>query len=111
MARYMMVAMESRTAHAGVSPAAMKAVVGRYIAWGRRMKRAGHVLDSARLDGAEARLVSQRRTGPKARSVPETRDVMGGYWLIEAPDFEAALALAMESPHLEFGTIHITPLA
>ena len=38
----------------------------------------------------------------------ETKDVIGGYFMVEAPDYDAAVAVARTCPHMEFdGSIEV----
>ena len=40
----------------------------------------------------------------------ETREQLGGYFLIDAPDLDAALAIAAQVPAAKKGTVEIRPL-
>jgi hypothetical protein len=40
----------------------------------------------------------------------ETREQLGGYYLIEAPDLDAALAWAARCPSASYGTIEVRPV-
>ncbi len=40
----------------------------------------------------------------------ETREQLAGYYLIEAKDLDAALAIAARIPHARTGTIEIRPV-
>lgn len=35
------------------------------------------------------------------------KEIVGGYYVIEARSYDEALRLAADSPHLEFGTIEL----
>lgn len=37
----------------------------------------------------------------------ESKEVIGGYYTIEADDYEHAVETAKECPHVDFGTIEI----
>jgi hypothetical protein len=37
----------------------------------------------------------------------ETKDVLAGYFLIQAESYEDAIEWTKESPHLDFGTIEV----
>jgi hypothetical protein len=41
----------------------------------------------------------------------ETREQLGGYFLIEAADMDAARAIAARLPAAEFGTVEVRPIA
>jgi hypothetical protein len=40
----------------------------------------------------------------------ETKEVFGGYYVIEAPDLDAAIASAARIPGAQFGSIEVRPL-
>ncbi len=52
-----------------------------------------------------------RSTGgqPRVTDGPysETKEVLGGYYLIEAADYDEAVRRAMDHPHLDHGTIEV----
>jgi hypothetical protein len=57
---------------------------------------------SVRVRG-EKRMVTD---GPFA----ETREQLGGYFLIEAPDLDAAIAIAARIPAAKWGTVEVRPV-
>jgi hypothetical protein len=40
----------------------------------------------------------------------ETREQLGGYFLVEAPDLDAAIAIALRIPAARYGTVEIRPV-
>ena len=40
----------------------------------------------------------------------ETREQLGGYYLVEAKDLDAALAIAARIPGARFGSIEVRPI-
>ncbi len=106
MTTYYLMLREEPTAFANLSPAEMQAIVERYVAWrkgntsvtgGEKLADdEGHVL---RRGGSALELAD----GPFA----EAKEVLGGFFVIEAPDYAAALAIAKTCPHLEFGSIEV----
>ena len=80
-----------------------------YTAYTKAMQEAGVLLAADRLrPTAEARTVRQKSVtdGPFA----ETKEQLGGYYLIEAPDLEAALAWAARCPGAQHGSIEVRPV-
>ena len=49
---------------------------------------------------------SQVLNGPYA----DTREQFGGYYLIEAPDLDAAIAWASRCPAAAYGTVEVRPI-
>lgn len=41
----------------------------------------------------------------------ETREFVGGWWIIDVPDLDTAVDWARKAPGLEFGRIEVRPLA
>ena len=67
----------------------------------------------ARLHGSDS-ATSIRPTGDSGSSVTdgtfaETKEVLGGFYMIEAPDLDAALAIAKQVP-APFGGVEVRPI-
>ncbi|HUH83028.1 MAG TPA: YciI family protein [Stellaceae bacterium] len=86
-----------------MSPEEMQRIMGKYMTWSTRIRDAGHLLNSNKLRDGEGRVL--RRAGGKVTVTDgpfvESKEVLGGYWLIEAADYAAALALLQDHPHIE----------
>ena len=103
---------------APISDDEMQAVIARYVAWGERMAREGHgsALRGARRSDVytdPGRVVTNRNGRFIATEGPlaETKEVVGGYGVIEAADYEEAVELCREHPAADNGTIVIRQLA
>lgn len=88
-------------------------VVGAFMAYTEAVKSAGVLVGSSRLrptnTATTVRLAdgkTQVLNGPYA----ETREQLGGYYLIDVPDLDAALSWAARCPGAEYGTIEVRPL-
>jgi hypothetical protein len=59
-----------------------------------------------------AKTVRVRSAKPLVTDGPfaETKEQLGGYYLVEAPDIEAALAIAAKIPWARFGSIEVRPI-
>ena len=90
------------------SPEEIQAVIRRYKAWGERIRAAGNYLDSNKL--ADTGRVLRGDSG-KVRITDgpftETKDVLGGYYMVQAETYERAAELCRDSPHLDYGAIEI----
>lgn len=93
----------------GLSPEELQQRMNEVMAWFEGLKQRGIVKGGQPL-GAERKLVSKGRAvsdGPFA----ESKEAVGGYLLVEAPDMEAALAIAKSNPTLEYGvSIEVRPV-
>jgi hypothetical protein len=95
-----------------LSPSELQKTMGSFLAWFERLSadgtlKAGQPLtDDARVvSGRHGKLVAD---GPFA----ESKEAVGGYFLIRAASFDDAVAIAQQCPTLEFGAvIEVRPIA
>jgi len=101
MAQFMLLLHHDPSGWFRLSPEDMQKATEKYMAWtnkafvrgsGRLTPDAGRVLRS---DGGHARVAD----GPYS----ETKEILGGYYTIEAADYDEAVKLSLDHPHLEFG--------
>ncbi|MFM2355385.1 MAG: hypothetical protein RLZZ528_1121 [Pseudomonadota bacterium] len=78
-----------------------------------RMKHVAKVLSGEGLQGAETATCLKTRGG-KVETMDgpfaETREQLGGYYLIEAADLDAAMTFAAAVPIARTGTVEIRPV-
>jgi hypothetical protein len=90
------------------SPEEIQGVIARYKAWGQRLRESGHYVGSNKLEDTGRVL---RGTNGKTRITDgpftETKDVLGGYFLVQAESYEQATELCHDSPHLDYGAIEV----
>lgn len=110
MAKYLLLLRDrGDEAFASLSPEEIQAVIGKYIAWGERLRAAGKYLDSDKLKDGEGRVIARRGDKLSVTQGPyaETRELVGGFYLLQASSYDEAVQLSQECPHLEFGTIEV----
>jgi hypothetical protein len=102
VAQYVLLLHRDRNRSPELSRAEMMEVIRRYSAWGDSLRQRGKLIGSEKLApgrGWSVRLQDGRpllTDGPYA----ETKDVIGGYYLIEAENDAEAQAIAKDCPHL-----------
>ncbi|MGH9213470.1 MAG: YciI family protein [Acidimicrobiales bacterium] len=103
---------------APLSDADLQAVIARYIAWSERVAAQGHASPrgGARLIDVYAdpgRVVSNTNGEFLAAYGPlaETKEVVGGYTVIEATNYDEVVELCRDHPAAEHGSIVIRQLA
>ena len=96
----------------------LRALIARYVEWGERMAASGHgsPRGGARLTNVHTdpgRVVTWRDGDFLATDGPlaETKEVVGGYGVIDAADYDEAVALCRDHPAAENGSIIIRQLA
>jgi len=88
-----------------MSPAEMQGVIEKYRNWSASLAQAGRLHDGNKLTNDAGKAVRRRgdqlavTDGPYA----ESKEVLGGYWLIEAKSYDEAVKLVADSPHLAYG--------
>lgn len=84
-----------------------------YFAANERMKSDGVLIAGEALQGVETATSLRRKSG-KVETMDgpfaETREYLGGYYVIDASDLDAALTYAALIPSADFGTIEVRPL-
>ena len=102
MSKFMLLLYDNPTDWSKVSPEEMQKAIEKYMAWTKKP----YTVDSLRL-AADAGRVVRPEGGGKARVTDgpysESKEVLGGYYTIEAANYEEACARAREHPHLEYG--------
>ncbi len=105
MANFMLIARDIPQDFAAVSPEDMQRIIEKYVAWGNRLEAAGKKKQGQKLRDGEGRVMRGNGGGISITDGPfsETKEVVGGDWLIAAADYDEVVALARECPHMEYG--------
>ena len=88
----------------GISPEEIQEILERYAAWGAKVSATGQ-----KLRDGEGRVMVRKEGGLSVTDGPyvESKEVIGGYFLIEAADYDAAIRVAEDCPHLDLGSIEV----
>ncbi len=101
MAQFMLLLHRDPSGWPRLSPEEMQKAMEKYMAWAKKPFN----LDSKRLTTDTGRVM--RVEGGKTRVADgpysETKEVLGGYYAIEAANYDEAVRLALDHPHLEYG--------
>ncbi|MBZ5607463.1 MAG: YciI family protein [Acidobacteriia bacterium] len=84
------------------SPEEMQKAIEKYFAWTKKP----FTKDSHRLADDPGRVIRPVKGGrPRVTDGPysETKEILGGYYTIEAASYDEAVKLALEHPQLEYG--------
>lgn len=112
--QYMALIYEPESLYANASEATLTEIVGKHMALSQEMREKGVLLGGDGLQGTQT--ATTVVTGPGgAQTVhdgpfAETREQLGGYYLMEVPDLDAALAWAKRMPVVEGGKVEIRPI-
>jgi hypothetical protein len=108
MPEYMLLLHDSGTMPPDMSPDDIQAVIQRYVAWRNKVAQGGRKISGHKLEDGTGRVMKGASAlkvtdGPYA----EAREVIGGLFIVDAQDYDEAVTLARDCPHLDFGTIEI----
>jgi len=84
-----------------------------YAAYTEAMKKAGVIVGANRLrptSTASSVRVADGKTKVLDGPYAESREQLGGYYLIDVPDLDAALSWAARCPGANYGTIEVRPI-
>ena len=99
---------------ASMSKEEMEKIYADHRAFGAVMGKAGVILGGSELKPVST-ATSVKFTAGKPRTVDgpfaETKEQLAGYYLIDAPNLEEALAWAEKMPGMTQGTVEVRPLA
>jgi hypothetical protein len=93
-----------------MSPQRLQEIVGKYKAWRERMTAAGRIAGGNKLEASTGR-VMRADSGGKVHITDgpyiESKEIIGGFFILKAESFEEAAELSRDCPHLEYGTIEV----
>ncbi len=111
--QYMCLVYQEESGLANVPEAELEKVVGECIAFTRELERTGHHVMSSGLQTVSTATTLRRRNGKLTVSdgpFAETKEVLGGFTIIEARDLNEALQIASKFPAGVFGSIEVRPV-
>lgn len=110
MHRFIVIPREAPEVFADLSPEEMQRLIERYVAWSQELAAQGRLEMGEKLrDGAGRVLRGDGRGGASVTDGPfvETKEVVGGFWIIQAHDLDDAVRAVSGSPHLEYGSLEV----
>lgn len=110
MAKYMLLLHDNRAAYVGLGAEELQKVMRKYRGWRDKLLAAGVLHGADKLKDEPGRVMRRKRGELHVTDGPysETKELLGGYFVIEADSYEQAVERSTDCPHLEFGgTIEI----
>jgi hypothetical protein len=101
MAHYMLVLHSDPAGWQKLSPEQMQKATEKFFAWTKKP----FLVEARRLTWSPGKVLRNVDGKPRATDGPysETKESFGGYFRIEAADYDQAVALAADHPGLEYG--------
>jgi hypothetical protein len=91
----------------------MQALVDSAVEYAEEIRRSGHYIVSNALQRKQTARTIRLRDGKVSTSVgpfAETKEQLGGFFLIEAKDMDEACAIAARFPPARIGTVEVRPV-
>lgn len=96
-----------------VSDAEREVILREYMQFTQDIVQSGHYLGGNELQSISKATSVRVRDGKQLVSdgpFAETKEALGGYYLVEAKDLDEAIALAARIPSVRWGTIEVRPI-
>ncbi|GHC44046.1 YciI family protein [Neogemmobacter tilapiae] len=111
--KYMLLIYSDPTREPAYGTPEFQAMMGGYFAFNEKLKADDVAFDGEALKGIDT-ATSLRINGGKVETMDgpfaETREHLGGYYILDLPDLDTALRYAAMIPSAAYGTIEVRPL-
>ena len=99
MAQFMLLLYDDPSGWARLSPEEMQKAIEKYMAWTKKS------VDSKRLAQDVGKVIRSQNGKSRTTDGPysETKEVLGGFYTIDAANYDEAVQKALTHPHLEYG--------
>ncbi|HEX5587346.1 MAG TPA: YciI family protein [Acidimicrobiia bacterium] len=111
--RYALLICTDESAMAAASPAEAEAMHNEYVSFGEEMGSRGVLQGGERLYPTTDATTVQVRDGEVLTAdgpFAETKEQMGGFYLVDCKDLDEAVEIAAKIPGARFGTIEVRPI-
>ena len=102
MKEYMMIFLGTDYGTLGLSPEEMQNQMGKWFAWNDKMEKAG-ILRGGKALTSPVRHVSGKDRVITDRAGSEIKELVGGYYIVEAKDMDAVVEIAKDYPDYDLG--------
>ena len=112
--KYMLLIHDSEKVWGALSQDEQQQIMADYRRFSDEIKATGQYLAGSQLQPTSAATSVRVRNGKRIVTdgpFAETREQLGGYYLVDAKDLDEAIGLAERLPSAKLGTIEIRPLA
>ena len=111
--KYMLLIYDDEKGWSKFSEAERQQIFGEYMQFSKEVRESGHYQAGAPLQPTSTATSVRVRNGKRAVTdgpFAETREQLGGYYLVEAKDLDEAIGIAARIPSARLGTIEVRPV-
>jgi hypothetical protein len=105
MAQYLLLLYDNPTSWKKLSPQELQTAMGKYQAYGQKLRDKKLWVAGHKLADEPGRVLRKEGSQVVSTDGPysETKEWLGGFYLIEAPNYNTAVEAGRDCPHLEYG--------
>src|SRR5439155_16410639 len=109
MPQFMLVLYENPGDFKKMAPEEIQKIIEKYATWGQQMGQSGKMVAGHKLTEDGGKKLPKGAGAAMAVDGPyaETKEVVGGYFVLRAKDYAEAVGLAEGCPHHQFGRIEV----
>lgn len=111
--KYMLLIFGNEQEWDGLSEGERDRLMGEYRAYSEDLQKTGRMVDGSQLAPVAMATTVRLRDGKRVVTdgpFAETREQLGGYYIVEVKDLDEAIGLAARIPSAHLGTVEIRPL-
>lgn len=105
MPKFMMILHDSTTAMASLSPKEIGEIVQQYNDWRDRIAASGRLVGGEKLkdEGGKHLVAKGGKVSVRDGAYAESKEIVGGFFMIEASGYDDAVRISEDCPHLALG--------
>ncbi|MDX2043612.1 MAG: YciI family protein [Acidobacteriota bacterium] len=108
MPQFMLISQDSMEIPEGfeITPEIIQGIIQKYSDWADSLQKSGNLVSLNKLREDPGKNIVGTGANRVVTDGPfsETKEIIGGYWIITAADYDEAVKLASGCPSLEFGS-------
>jgi hypothetical protein len=108
MPQFMLISQDSMEIPEGfeITPEIIQGIIQKYNDWAEGLRKSGHLVSLNKLRDEPGKNITGVGPNQVVTDGPyaETKEIIGGYWIVTAADYDEAIKLASTCPSLEFGS-------
>ena len=103
MAQYLLLLHAEMSEWVKMPPEERQKWFAKYMAWGAKAREGGYFVASNKLVDDYGKVIRGSKAVTTDGPYSETKEVLGGYYMIEAANYDEAVRRCKDHPHLEHG--------
>lgn len=111
--RYLLLCCHEENKLDSMSKSECDVIMEETVAYSEALKKSGHLIGVEALESVQTAMAVRIRNGKLSVTdgpFAETKEQVGGYFLIEARDVNEAIQVASKVPSVRFGTMEVWPV-